>query len=231
MKTVVITGANRGIGLGFTESYLKNGWCVIALTRQGLNTEFLAGLSEQLKQNLYEVNVELEDEISIIRAAKKIMTLCKHIDLFINNAGVSLDQSFGCWTQAAFVKSYQINAVAPALFIQALEYHFNENSQVIQLTSGLSSIDNCINPLGPFDAYSMSKSALNMLTRRVAKKFESQKITVCAVSPGWVSTDMGGEDAPMSVEQAVPLLINTIANLTIAQSGGCFDEQGNEIAW
>ena len=61
MKTVVITGANRGLGLGFTESYLKNGWCVIALTRQGLNTEFLAGLSEQLKQNLYEVNVELED--------------------------------------------------------------------------------------------------------------------------------------------------------------------------
>lgn len=231
MKTVVITGANRGIGLGFTASYLKEGWCVIALTRNGLNAEFIDTLNDEKKRNLLQVNVELESETSIQNAAKKIVGLCKHIDLFINNAGVSLDQSFGAWTQEAFIKSYQVNAVAPALLIQALEYHFNENSKIIQLTSGLASIDTAINPLGPFDAYGMSKAALNMLTRRVAKKFESQKITVCALSPGWVSTDMGGDEAPVTVDQAIPLLTHTIEQLSVTQSGGFFDEQGKEIPW
>ena len=231
MKTVVITGANRGIGLGFTSSYLKQGWCVIALTRNGLSNEFISSLSEEKKNNLLQVNVELDNELSINKAAKSVVGFCKHIDLFINNAGVSIDESFGAWTQAAFIKSYQVNAVAPALLIQALEYHFNENSKIIQMTSGLASIDQRINPLGPFDAYGMSKAAVNMLTRRVAKKFESQKITVCALSPGWVSTDMGGDAAPMNVKQAIPLLTTTIEQFELSQSGGFFDEEGNEIPW
>lgn len=231
MKTVLITGANRGIGLGFCRYYLNQGWQVIAATRAGLNQSFLAEFNAETLQHLHQVNIELEDEYSIKAAAQSIMKLCQNIDLFISNAGVSLDQSLGYWTQAAFVKSYQVNAVGPALLIQALEYHFNEGSKIVQLTSGLSSLTNNVNPLGPFDAYAMSKVAVNMLMRRLAHQFASQKIVVCTLSPGWVQTDMGGADAPMTVAQTIPQLINTIDNIKLNQSGGFFDENGAEIAW
>ncbi|MGJ8692107.1 MAG: SDR family oxidoreductase [Thalassotalea sp.] len=231
MKTVLITGANRGVGQGFCRHYLLQGWRVIAATRNGLDVEFIKGFSEPQRKSLLEVKIELEDENSIKKAAQEVAKVCPNIDLLLNNAGVSINQSLGYWTQDALLKSYQINAVAPALLIQALEYQFNEGSKIIQLTSGLASIENNINPLGPFDAYSMSKVAVNMLTRRIAKQFESQKIVVCALSPGWVQTDMGGAEATASVEEAVAQLTSTIEQLKIEQSGGFFDEQGQPISW
>lgn len=231
MKTVLITGANRGIGFGFCQHYLAQGWQVVAASRKVIKPAFVASLPEAQAKNLLQVTVDLEDENAIKNAAVKVAKIYPNIDLLINNAGVSVDQSLGYWSQASFLKAYKVNAVAPALLIQALEYQFTENSKIIQLTSGLASLTNNINPLGPLDSYCMSKVAVNMLTRRLAKQFESQKITVCAMSPGWVQTDMGGAEAPKSVEETIAILTNTIDNLSLTQSGEFIDEYGNTIAW
>ncbi|GGA68996.1 short-chain dehydrogenase [Neiella marina] len=214
--------------MGFCRYYLNQGWQVIALSRSGIATESLADVATT---HLQQINVELGDESSIRHAAERIEVACSGIDLLLNNAGIAIDQPFGHWQQQAMLDAYQINAVAPALLIQALANHMNHDSKTIQLSSGLASIDLALNSDGPFNGYSMSKVALNMLTKRLSEHFRARKIVVAALSPGWVQTDMGGAEAPTSVEQVVPIIATTIANLSIEQTGGFYDERGQAISW
>ena len=124
-----------------------------------------------------------------------------------------------------------MNAVAPALLVQALSSLLAKKAKIIQLSSGLASFHENIAPLENFDSYSMGKVALNMLTKRLSAKLESREISVCSISPGWVKTDMGGENAPVSVNDAVKGITATIEKLTIKQSGDFLDEHGNVIPW
>ena len=230
MKTVVITGANRGIGLGFVTHYISEGWTVFALHRGELN-EALKNLSSTDNNNIYCLNVDLSDGDSICNVANDITKLSTGVDLLINNAGLAEHELFGELTQQALMNSYQINTVAPALLTQALAEQLNVNAKVIQLSSGLASIKQNNSPLSEFDGYCMSKAALNMLTRRLASKFLEKKIVVNAISPGWVKTEMGGDEAPTTVLDAVCSITQTINELTLNNSGCFMDEKGEVIEW
>lgn len=232
MKTVVITGANRGIGLGFVNYYLSDGSQVIALSRSTIDQSTLTSLLEHnINKRFHNLTVNLLDESSINNTAKSISNLCSGVDLLINNAGVAEHEVFGEWSQAALTTNFQVNSVAPALLTQALSSQLNQHSKVIQLSSGLASISNNQNPLEGFDGYCMSKAAINMLTRRVASKLSDKKIIVNAISPGWVQTDMGGPEAPVTITEAVNTLTQTIEMLSMENSGKFLDENGNKIDW
>ncbi len=230
MKTVVITGANRGIGFGFVKHYLTLNYKVVALSRQGVDVNTL-GLRSENTKNLISLRVDLSNEESIATIGEEIKQYSTQVDLLINNAGVANHETFGQLTHQGLLSNYQINAVAPALLTQALHPFLNVNAKVIFMSSGLASINDNINPLAEYDAYSMSKTALNMLARRVAAKFKAQEIVVTAVSPGWVKTAMGGEEAPVNVSQAVKCITHTISRLTMKDSGHFVDESGQQIAW
>lgn len=228
MKTVVITGANRGIGLGFVNYYLSNGWQVIALSRSAIDQ---STLNRNIDECFHNLTVNLLDESSINNTAKSINNLCNGIDLLINNAGVAEHEVFGEWSQAALTTNFQVNSVAPALLTQALSSQLNQHSKVIQLSSGLASIKNNLSPLEGFDSYCMSKAAVNILSRRLAFKLADKKIIVNAISPGWVKTDMGGPEAPATITEAVNTLTQTIEMLSIENSGKFLDENGKKIDW
>lgn len=228
MKTVVITGANRGIGLGFVNYYLSNGWQVIALSRSAIDQ---STLNRNIDKCFHNLTVNLLDESSINNTAKSINNLCNGIDLLINNAGVAEHEVFGEWSQAALTTNFQVNSVAPALLTQALSPQLNQHSKVIQLSSGLASIRNNLSPLEGFDSYCMSKAAVNILSRRLAFKLADKKIIVNAISPGWVKTDMGGPEAPATITEAVNTLTQTIEMLSMENSGKFLDENGKKIDW
>jgi len=149
----------------------------------------------------------------------------------INNAGVAEHQVFGNWTQAAFINNYVTNALGPALLIQALDTLFIAHSKIIQLSSGLASIQDNLNPLAEFDAYAMSKAALNMMNRRLAAKLADRKIISCAISPGWVRTQMGGANATSSIEETAIRLAQTIDKLNLSDSGKFLDPDGKELTF
>ena len=225
MKTVVITGANRGLGLGFVSHYSNMGWQVVALSRGALNESILN------HNKLTSFQVDLSDETSIKRVANKIKDLTNGIDLLINNAGIAEHEAFGEWTQTALLNNYLINTVAPALLTQALSDQLRNGSKLIQLSSGLASIKNSEGLIDSFDGYSMSKTAINMLTQRLATRLKSRQIIVNAISPGWVKTDMGGEEAPTSMDEAIEIITNTIRHLHTEDNGLFLDEYGKAINW
>lgn len=231
MKTVVITGANRGIGLGFCLHYLEAGWQVIALSRVKPDINETKYITNEDIPYFHHIEVNLNDEASINSVLEKISDVIHCIDLIINNAGVAEHESFGQWSQAAFLKSFSINAVAPALLVQTLSSLLTKKAKVIQLTSGLASFHHNIQPLAEFDSYSMSKVAVNMLSKRLSAKLVDREIGVFSISPGWVRTEMGGEEATTSVSQAVQYISTTIESLSISQSGGFFDEHGKVLSW
>lgn len=227
-KSVLITGANKGIGLGFTEFYLKNGANVIATYRKIKNSQALVDLQKTYPQlQIIPLDVSLENNIATLPKLLSGIT----IDILINNAGVSIAQNFTQWTQESFINSLKVNLIGPALISKTLSPLINNNGKLIQISSGMGSLTWNINPLDDLDAYAASKAALNMLTRRIAEKLKEKNITVIALNPGWVKTDTGGDEAPMSVDEAVILMSRVIEKSSIADSGNFFTENGDIIPW
>lgn len=224
MKTVCITGANRGIGSGLAEHYVKQGWRVLATAR---NVDILPAQSS----NFIPLQLDVTNESSIKKLGETVAQLEFKIDVLINNAGVSEQQNLGAWSLQSFTTHLTVNTTGPALVTQELLPHMATKAKIIHISSGIGSLTNKLNPANGLDAYAASKAALNMITRRLAEKVRPLGITVVALSPGWVKTDMGGSEAPLTVAESVALLTQTIEGLSLVQSGLFFTNAGEPIAW
>ncbi len=227
---VLITGANRGLGFGFLTHYLTQGDMVIATCRNG-DTLIFDKLKKDYPNQLYIENLELTNEQSIIDFAQKIKEKKLGFDLVINNAGISIEESFGNWTSATFETNFKVNTIGPALLIQAIYPYLKEGSKLVQLSSGLGAIALNVNPEGPYDAYAVSKVSLNILTKRIATKFNAQKIIVVSINPGWVQTDMGGADATSTIDEAIKNMTSTIKTLSLKDSGRFISDTGEMLPW
>ncbi len=226
---VLITGASRGIGLGLAKQYLKEGCAVAATATDPENTAVFAELKAEYGDTFFPVKLNLTDEASICALREKLAGFA--FDLAINNAGISVEENCGAWTQIHFENHFKVNATGPALVAQVIFPLMKTGAKLVNMTSGMGSLEMNINPLNGLDAYAMSKAALNMLTRRLAEKLRPKSILVTAISPGWVQTDMGGADAPATVDEAVRDLTATIAQLKPEQSGAFLSEKGEILPW
>lgn len=222
--TVLVTGANRGIGLGLCKYYLNHGATVVAACRDPQALSELAATHEQL----YPKVLDISQTESIEAFAEQIKKESLTFDIVINNAGITKEESFGNWSREAFLNSFVVNAMGPGLFIQGIQKSINDKAKIIQLSSGLASINNAGSTIDPYCSYAMSKAALNMLTVKLAAIFRHRGVIVSALNPGWVQTDMGGADAPDTVEQAARKLCATIASLDNVDSG-CFISAKREL--
>lgn len=229
LRTVFISGSNRGIGLGLVRYYLNSGDRVIAALRTSGKEEALRPLQAEYGDRLSTVGLDVTNECSITGMAASLPGA--GLDLVINNAGISVEQSFGRWSAPGFETNLRVNAIGPALVAQALVPLMKPGAKLINMSSGMGSITLNINPENGLDGYAMSKAALNMLTRRIAAKLETHPITVIAIDPGWVRTDMGGDEAPTSVEDSVTAMTQFIDSLTPAESGKFYSAHGKEIPW
>ena len=228
MKTVLITGANRGLGLEFCRKYLALGYYVHACCRDLTNASNLQSLQcERLGFHQLDVGSDESLERLAVELGQENVT----IDLLINNAGICEEQRFGIWSRDKFIDNLNVNAVGPALVTQAVYPFLTESSKVVFISSGLGSIAENINPDGPFEGYSMSKACLSVLCQRMSSSTLAKKIQFACVSPGWVKTDMGGEEAPLSARESVQGMVSVIDQLNFETSGSFFKYDGTTIAW
>lgn len=230
MKTVLITGTNRGIGLGLTKLYLSSGWRVIACCR---DISSMAAVSKGMARDGQLISVELSmtDPKSIKSAVELLMDLEVNLDLVIANAGVAISQSIEKWEFEALVEAFSVNAAGVAIFAKELRCLLSDGTKFCAMSSGMGSMELQIGVGGDGEGYAMSKAALNMLCVHLAARWKGSGIGVYAISPGWVRTDMGGPAAEITVEKSSQKLAALIDRLTLAESGRFLTNEGEEIPW
>ncbi len=221
--TVLITGANRGLGLEFARQYAADGWTVIGTARRPAGAEELAALDVEVMQ------LDVTDRESIAALAAALDG--RAIDMLINNAGIFPRVSEIDNIDAdAYLQTLTVNTLGPVLVTQAVmpNLRAGELKQVINITSGLASIER---NSGGFYGYRESKAALNMFTSTLAAELGEDGFICLALHPGWVRTDMGGANANLSPEESVSGMSSVIDGLTAEHNGRYFGYDGSEVAW
>ncbi|NDJ76080.1 MAG: SDR family oxidoreductase [Chloroflexi bacterium] len=230
---VLITGANRGIGLELTRQLLSRGARVFATCHQPLYAAYLQNLKVQYANDLTITPLDVADPGSIEAAFQAVRKSTNALDLLINNAGVGAgDEPLGEVTQETLLRTYTINAAGPILvaqrFLKLLQA--GDQPRIVNLTSGIGSIGN--RDRGGMYSYTASKAALNMLNRNLAHDVYDLGITSIVIDPGWVQTDMGGPNAWITVEESVGGMLNNVLDgLALEHSGRFYHYSGDEIDW
>jgi NAD(P)-dependent dehydrogenase (short-subunit alcohol dehydrogenase family) len=232
MKSLLITGANRGIGLEFCRQYAEAGWQVWACCRQPEKSEALNKLKSLYPALVKTFPLEVTDHAQIEALAQ---TLDKEaIDLLINNAGImpACDvDGFAHVNYAEWLAAFNINTLAPLKMAETFVKHLARSQQktIVTLTSLMGSIAD--NGTGGYYLYRSSKAASNMVIKSLALDLSAKGINAIALHPGWVKTDMGGPNAMLSTMQSVSGMRKVITNLTPADSGKFFDFEGHVLPW
>ncbi|ADE53519.1 SDR family NAD(P)-dependent oxidoreductase [Coraliomargarita akajimensis] len=229
MKTALITGADKGLGLGHANFLLAQGYRVVATSREPADSDTFQALQARHGDQFVPVRLDVLSDQSISALAATLEG--ETFDLVINNAGISRIHDLGEWTGDELAAHFRVNATGPALIAQVLEPQLRDGAKLINISSGMASLELNLNAAVGLDAYAMSKAALNMLSRRLAEKLRDRGIIVVALSPGWVQTAMGGAEAPATVEEAVTSMQAAIESLTLEQSGGFLCETGAVLPW
>ncbi len=226
MPTVLITGANRGVGLEFTRSFAADGWRVHACARNVEKAKKLGGLAGEVVS--HKLNVT--NGLKVASLARELAE--EPLDLLINNAGVYGPRTgFGETDYDEWLDVLQVNTLAPLRvverFVGLLER--GEGGTVVNISSIMGSIAS--NNSGGGYIYRSSKAALNMVTKSLANDLAGRGITVVSFHPGWVKTDMGGGGADIAAAESVAGMREVIAGLTPADSGHFFNYDGKPLPW
>jgi len=231
MATVLITGANRGLGLEFCRQYAEQGWHVIACARNPDDAFDLNNLAG------HHANIQLE--ALDVSKFKQIDALSEKladraIDVLINNAGIYLDNKdngFGQFDYQAWTESLLTNTEAPAKMTEAFlpQIKKSDKKLVVAISSLMGSMAD--NSSGGSVFYRSSKAALNAAMKCIAIELKDQSVGVLIFHPGWVKTDMGGPDALINAGQSVSGMRNLIENFSLAQSGSFVKYDGTSMPW
>jgi NAD(P)-dependent dehydrogenase (short-subunit alcohol dehydrogenase family) len=225
---VLITGANRGIGLEFTKQYAADGWKVLACCRNPEQaTELNAIASKNSNVRILSLNVADFAQIDALSTQLKD----ENIDLFINNAGVYPQSSFGDTNYDDWARAFKVNTMSTLKMAEAFVHHISRSQlkKIASLTSKMGSIDD--NSSGDSYSYRSTKTALNMVMKSLSIDLKPFGISVVTLHPGWVKTDMGGYNALIDTHTSVTGLRDVIEKLNLNNSGRFIAFDGKEIAW
>ncbi|WP_299014292.1 SDR family oxidoreductase [uncultured Photobacterium sp.] len=229
-KNVLITGANRGVGLALVNAYLDAGWNVYTCCRHPEKA-----LELQQRQNETETLTLLELDVTnhqAIAALSKQMAGIT-LDLLINNAGYYGPKGYGFGNTDAdeWRKVFEINTIAPLKLAEAFYPQLKaENPGIIAcISSKVGSMTE--NTSGGGYIYRSSKAALNSVVKSLSNDLLAEGIISVALHPGWVQTEMGGPNAKISAPKSAQGVKTVIDNLTTEQSGGFYNYDGSVILW
>ena len=222
--TVLITGANRGLGLEFARQYKEAGWQVIGTARKPDSATDLRELGVTVLQ------LDVTDDDSVAGLAENLSG--QPIDMLINNAGIlPMQDNLPEASIETFERILDVNTVGPLRVTQALLTNLakGDRKTIVNISSGLGSIAQ--NESGRFYGYRESKSALNMFSRTLAAELRSDGFIVVAMDPGWVQTDMGGPNATLTPAQSITGMRSVIDSLTVEDSGTYRRHDGATVPW
>jgi NAD(P)-dependent dehydrogenase (short-subunit alcohol dehydrogenase family) len=231
MQTVLITGANRGIGLELARSYAASGDRVLACCREPEQAAALQALAKA-HANVTVYGVRVSDGASVAALARRIGDL--PIDVLINNAGMAgppiQKQSLEEMDFEGWAETFAVNTMAPLRMLQAFRKNLaaGKNPRAVTITSQMGAI---AFPMPVMYAYCSSKGAVNKVMKMAADALKREGITVLLVHPGFVKTDMGGPNAEITPEESAAGIASVIANASLASTGRFLKWTGEEHPW
>lgn len=228
MTSILVTGANRGIGLEFVRQYAKEGARVFACCRKPGKAKELSAVAEASRGgvSLHALDVTDGNAIAALAHALRKETL----DVLINNAGIDGTPEGKEIDDSLWISVFRVNSIAPYRMARAFHDMLRKSRapKIVTISSRLGSI-------GLSNGYAMdygaSKAAANYVMHALAARWGSDGFVCVALSPGWVKTDMGGEGAPLTPQQSVGGMRKVIAGLNPAQNGKFLGYRGEELPW
>ncbi len=227
MTTVLIAGANRGLGLEFARQYAADGATVIAGVRKPDQATELKAITGGVQVH----QLDLTDPASV--AAFKQAVGDTPVDIVIANAGVSGpggQQRLGELDYDGWLNTFAVNTLGPVRLAEAMADNLKRGSdkKLVAITSQLGSTEE---NTGGFFAYRSSKAALNNAWRGIAAALKDDGVTVVVMHPGWVQTDMGGQGASLKPPESIGGMRRVIAGLRSADTGRFYNYDGSERPW
>jgi NAD(P)-dependent dehydrogenase (short-subunit alcohol dehydrogenase family) len=233
-QTILITGANRGIGLALAAELLKAGHVVLAAARNPEKAHDLWKLREKHGEMLEVLQMDVTSEESIQAEASNVEEMAGKLDVLVNNAAVfpeEGDESIFDMKLEHFREAFETNVLGviqvTRTFVPLLEK--GTNPRIVNISSGAGSVAAKQNY--GYYAYAASKAALNMVTRALAAELRPRGICVVAMTPGWVKTEMGGPNAPLKPEDSARAIARTITALTMEKTSLFLERTGGEVKY
>ena len=230
MPTVLITGANRGIGLALARGYAAEGWRVHACCRHPDKARDLKTLKEGSGDRVAIHRLDVTDGLKVANLSRELAG--EAIDVLINNAGVGGPRGgFGETDFDRWQPVFAVNAFAPLRVAERFveQVARGERKLIVNISSKMGSIG--ANVSGDSIIYRASKAALNQVSKCLSVALAPRGITVILFHPGWVSTDMGGPEAPVAPEDSAAGMRAVIAGVTAEDNGRFFSYDGAELPW
>ena len=226
MSTVLVTGASRGIGREFCRQYAADGWRVLATMRDPDSAPPFD------REGIERYRLDVGDRARILELARELEGTA--IDLLVNNAGMwggDEAEGFGRCSDALWMEELRVHVLGTMAMCEAFAPHVaaSEQKWIVQISSGNGSLGREDN--SSTYPYNSTKAALNMITRGMAFDLRGRGITVIALSPGYVATDMSGPDADLTPEESVSAMRTLIERLGPDDSGGFRRYTGEIYPW
>lgn len=236
MSTVLITGANRGLGLEFARQYAADGWEVLATARQPEKSEELKKLAGA-KKNVRILELDIASDESVPRLVNRLDG--KAIDVLILNSGVypREGQNIGQIDYKGWREAFETNVLGTMKVMEALlgNVAASERKQIATISTGMASLravqGGSVAQAGTSYQYRSTKTALNMAMSILAKEVASQGISVVMFDPGWVKTDMGGPHAQLTPEESIGGMRKVLAGAAMENSGKFLGHDGAVRPW
>ena len=228
---ILITGANRGIGLEMVRYSAQQGWRVFARCRNPHEAENLFNVAK-LSNGQISVHIADMQELSTLQALSYELRN-DPVDILINNAGIygSDKNEFGAVDVESWLQTFQVNSIAPLKMVETFseQLAMGKRKLVACMSSKMGSMAD--NGSGGSYIYRSSKAALNAVVKSLSVDLKAQGIITVALHPGWVKTHMGGPDAEITTSECVEQLFNNLSALSIDDSGRFIDLDGSDIPW
>jgi len=224
-QVVLITGANRGIGLSLAKQYVAQEWEVIAVCRE--SSDEIEDLADLV---ISGIDLTLDDAMDSVT---QVLELAQgpdfQLDLLINNAGLFKNEGVESMDVDQIRDQFEVNALAPLKVTQGLLPYLKDGSKIINITSRMGSIED--NTSGAYYGYRASKAALNAFTKSYAMDLKPKGIAVAVVHPGFVQTRMVGFNGDITPDEAAAGIIQRAQELNLGNTGGFWHSNGQPLPW
>ena len=229
-KTLLLIGASRGLGHAMAETFVQRGWKVIGTVRDSAQHTPLHALAGEYPQQVHIEQLDICESPQITALSQRLSG--QTIDMLFVNAGTTNrdpSQTIGEISTDEFMQIMLTNALSPMRVIEQFAAQVTTGGMIGVMSSGQGSIAN--NESGQRELYRGSKAALNMFMRSLAARPTMKARPLVTMAPGWIKTALGGPDAPYTIEETIPLLVNVLLEKQQRPGLEYLDFRGNTVPW